>query len=370
MQLSAIVSTVTALAVLAAACGGDAAAPTSTAAATTTTTTSTTEVVATTTTPGTSTTTTTAATTTTEAPAITLDELPPLIGAGPDGITLGVIGGRQLVAPVPSDEPGEWVDAAGDGAGGFVYVAAGDSGQIIWWWPAGATEPRVVSFKPGRVFHEAAVIDGRPTIIVVDDPNPALGAEPREFVQLIDLEDGGTEEIRQVGGIVWGAAQVSYRAGTFLVTEFNHSCGDLVAFDRAGTTVRLPLHPVPACQIHFEVPYAGGVLSPDGSWAYLERHTVASGEPGGTVTHTDLVVVRDGTEAVRVEVAGEGVNPGALRFDGRWALIQPGWTVVQVPEEDPQPFIVVDTSGPIRVATVDAVGFTSLRFLETPLATG
>lgn len=359
-------SVLTAFALAVAACGGSDAGTTSTTAAATTT-----SVAATTSTTaaGTTTTSTTGAstTTTTETLAIRLDELPPYIAAGSGGISVGPSEARQLIPPIPSDQVGEWVDAAGDGAGGFVYVAVGDGGQVIWWWPAGAAEPQVVSFKPGRFFHGAAVIDGRPTAIVVDDPDPALGAEPREFVQLVDLADGGTEDLRQVGGIEWGAAQVSYRDGVFLVTEINHSCGDLVAFDRDGVDVALPLQPQPSCQIHFEVPYTGAILAPDGSWAYLERHTVATGDAGGMLTHTELVVIRDGAEAMRVEIAGEGVDVGPLQFDGRWALIHPGWS--PDPDADP-PFIVVDSAGPIRVGELGFEGVTTLRFLETPLDIG
>ncbi len=307
-------------------------------------------------------------TTTTTAPPTQLPaDLPPILTAGPNGI--GYLGGDLILGPIPDDEPGEWVYAVDDGAGGLVYAAVGADVQTIWWWGEGR-EPEVISFKPWRALHDAAVVGGRPVAIVEDNPDPSPDVEPEIYVQLVDLATLEEDTVpRQVGGIEWGISQVDHAGGRFLVTEVNHSCGEVYAFDASGADVDLPGVPAPACQIHFEVPYAGAAYAPDGSsFVVLERHTEDTGEPGGRVAGTDLVLYRGGAEALRVPVAGPDVDLSGVDFDGRWAIV-PG--PFDAPAEQGGDPIVVDTQAadpaPISLA---GNGAYSYRFLTVPLAVG
>ncbi len=365
------------VAIFVAACGDDAGTtappatdppPTTTTSAPTTTQpppTTTAPAATTTTAPAPTTTTTVAPTPTLPAPTDPPDEAPPILAAGPRGI---VILGGQTIVPAIVDEPGVWVDAVPDGLGGLVYAAAGDAAQVIWWWPAGAGEPSIVSFKPGRFLHDVAVIDGRPTAIVVDNPDPSPDVEPADFVQLVDLETGDTTTTgRQIGGIEWGAPQVAYRDGVFLVTEVNHSCGDLLAFDLAGADVPLPL-PEPPCAVHFELPFGGADFGPPGTgFAYVEHHYADTGKAGGELTGADLVVIGDdGAEQARVALGTAGVPYDGVDFDGRWAVVETRYDFEGDRYLDPR---LVDTRTG-SVWTLAGREATSFRFAPDPLQVG
>lgn len=319
--------------------------------------------------PTTTTTSTASATTTTPAPTTTAapvgGDVPPILAAGPNGIQ--ILGGETLL-PAIADEPGVWVDAVPDGRGGLVYAAAGDAAQIIWWWPAGAAEPVNVSFKPGRILHDVAEVGGRPLAVVVDNPDPSPDVEPEDYLQLVDLETGGaTDTGRQVGGIEWGVSQVSHRDGVVLVTEVNHSCGDLYATDLAGADVSLPGLPVPGCEVHFEVPYAGAAFAPDGGYAYVERHYTQTDEPGGRVTGSDLVVIgAEGAEAARIDLDTGNEHLGDVAFDGRWVIVGGEFDPVEGRDRDPLLVDVVEGT----VTRIDGNGAFSFRFAPSPLQVG
>ncbi len=336
-----------------------------TVATTTSTTTSAPATTTTTAVPPTTTTVATATTTTTTTPTDPPEGVPPVIAAGPNGIE--ILGGPVLIPPIV-DEPGVWVDAIPDGLGGLVYAAAGDAAQIIWWWPAGAAEPVLVSFKPGRTLHDVAIVDGRPMAVVVDNPNPAADVEPEDYLLLVDLESGDDSRIgRQVGGIEWGVNQVSHRDGVYLVTEVNHSCGDLYATDLAGADVPLPGLPEPLCAVHFEVPYGGADFGPDGGYAYLERHYVQTDEPGGTVTGSDLVAVAaDGTERARIDLGTGDEHLRDVAYDGRWAIV--GGEFDPVAGVDRDPLLVDVEQGTVSRLAGD--GAFSFRFAPEPLQVG
>ncbi len=364
-----------ALVLLIAACGDDAA-TTSLPVVTDPPTTTTTTTVATTTTPTTTTsalpttttvppTTTTVAPTTTMAPGEPPAGFPLILAAGPNGIE--ILGGATLVPPIV-DEPGVWVDAVPDGRGGLVYAAAGDAAQIIWWWPAAAAEPVLVSFKPGRTLHDVAIIDGRPMAVVVDNPDPSPDVEPEDYLQLVDLETGDVSRTgRQVGGIEWGVNQVSHRDGVYLVTEVNHSCGDLYATDLAGDDLPLPGLPEPPCAVHFEVPYGGADFGPDGGYAYLERHYVQTDEPGGAITGSDLVVVAaDGTERARIDLGTGDEHLRDVDYVGRWAIVGGEFDPVSGVDRDP---LLVDVEQG-TVTRLAGNGAFSFRFAPEPLQVG
>ncbi len=366
-------ATAAAMLLLAAACGDDGGSTTAPPATEPTVApTSTIAPITTTTTFAPPATTTTAAPTTTTAPVSTTTtmalpaDIPDILTAGPGGI--GLLAGPTLIPPVDPDI-GLWIDAIPDGAGGLAYVGVGQDAPNIWWWPAGAAEPTQGSFKPGRILHDAAVIDGRPTAIVVDNPDPSPDAEPEDFVQLIDLATLETTTGRQVGGIEWGASQVSYRDGVFLVTEINHSCGALVAFDVAGADVDLPGLPEPPCLVHFEVPYGGADFGPAGTgYAYVEYHTEDSGEPGGMVTGADLVVIgEDGSETARIALGTGDARLGEVDYDGRFVLIAGPW---ELAAERPGTALLVDVAA-ATVGRLDAGEASSVHFAgEPPLAIG
>ncbi len=310
---------------------------------------------------------TTAATSTTVAPATTAaPESPAILVAGPEGIAL--VDKQPLVLPPDETELGEWVDAIPDGAGGLVYAGVGQDAQVIWWWPAAAAEPQLISFKPGRALHDAAVINGRPTAIVVDDPDPSPETEPEGFVQLITLEDGTTTTVRMVAGIEFGPSQVSYGDGVFLVTEVNDGCGALYAFDRSGNDVDLAGLPEPPCEIHFEVPYSGAAFGPaDTGFAYVEQRTIPSEEPGGTISGAELVVVgSDGAEQRRIALNTGDELLGRVSFDGRWAIVEGGYDFDL--EGRSQPVLVDTETG--TVTRPDITGSRAVRLAASPVELG
>ncbi len=360
----------TALTLVVAACGDDAGStvppvtdPPSTTATLAPATTSTTTATATTAAP------TTLVPPPTTATDVEGGELPagvsPIVAAGPNGIE--ILGGATLVPPIV-DEPGVWVDAIPDGLGGLMYAAAGDAAQIIWWWPAGAAEPVLVSFKPGRLLHDVAIVDGRPMAVVVDNPDPSPEVEPESHLQLVDLETGDDSRTGlQVGGIEWGVNQVSHRDGVYLVTEVNHSCGDLYATDLAGGIIALPGLPEPPCAVHFEVPFSGAAFGPDGGYAYVVQHYVQTDEPGGTITGSELVVVDpEGTERARIDLGTGDEYLGEVDFDGRWAIVGGEFDPNLGVDGDP---LLVDADGG-TVTRVAGNGAFSFRFAPEPLQVG
>jgi hypothetical protein len=115
-----------------------------------------------------------AAPTTTAAPGTTTTtgpaELGPVVFAflGPDGL---VLGDGEVLLPGPIE--GRHA-LARDHAGGVAYLAEG----VLWWLPAGATEPSEVGAAPGDALVEVVPTDSGPVA--------RLGVCPSRFVSLAD----------------------------------------------------------------------------------------------------------------------------------------------------------------------------------------
>ncbi len=277
------------------------------------------------------------------------DEVPQVVVAGRDGIA--VTGGTAVVGPA---DGGAWVTAIPDGAGGLVYAGVGqDVAQIVWWWPAGALDPVLVSFKPGRILWDAAVIDGAPTAIVVDDPDPSPDSEPEAVLQLLPLFGGDPID---VADLTPGAvAQVSYAAGRFLVAENVEGCAVLRAFDATGGPVDMGL-PDQEC----EAAVTGAALAPGGE--RLAYALVESGAAGAPTAAAVVLVGPGGEPATRRLGLEPDTMTGAVDYDGRWVLVEGAFDEAA----GGRPALVADTaSGEPLPAPLGPIG-NGFRFLAGP----
>lgn len=287
--------------------------------------------------------------------------LPPILVAGTEGI--GVLGEPPIVSAPSPDEPGVWLSAIPDGAGGLVYAGLGDGAQIIWWWPTESPEPLLISFKPGRVLHDVATIDERIVAVVTDDPDP-FDDDQRQFLQLIDVEDGTITDVVRIADRPFEPVDVRFRAGWFVViTSASAGCGQLFAVNLAGERAGLDGIPEPLCS---PLPYRGVAFAPDGSSvAVLEELTTDTRER--ELIGTDLVVYERGQEKFRIAVAGPVDQLGredhlfGLDYDGRWVVIGGRPDAASTKGANA---IVVDTSLiESRAVTIDVDGALGVRFV-------
>ncbi len=228
------------------------------------------------------------------------------------------------------------VRAVYDLAGGIVWTRAGDGLELHWRATGSPSSQALPIGGPEGLeggLHQVANIDGTPAIVATRRISPEH-QEPEEFLELYELsaEAPLIDQVIQTGGIEWGAQAVSYAAGVFLVTEINHSCGRLYLIDASGEEIDEPALPEPPCQVHFEVPFLHGRLSPDGSLiAYVAQTFEFDDElnqPVVVSSHLEVVDRAAGEEVLREQVTDEPTEVVAsMDFDGEWlvwARVPPG----------------------------------------------
>jgi hypothetical protein len=266
-------------------------------------------------------TTTTSAPTTSSSTTITTVRLP-YPGEAPDAL-LGTMDGVYLRDRPLAVQGTRVMAAVDDLSGGIVYQEGSRDDGVIWWLPAQESSPRRVLPSEG-VFHgllfQVAEIEDRRVVVVAH--RYELG-EADEYLELHPLNSGDMEQLAVVGGVEWFAERISYAHGLFAITDATHSCGTLYFLDRSGQEVEVPAEPEPPCEVHFEVPFLGATLSPDGSLvAYVAQQWMSEGHP--VVTSSDLVLasVETGEELLRQEVTSEPESRIiALDFDGEWIVM-------------------------------------------------
>lgn len=263
------------------------------------------------------TTTTTGSTTAAPDPVAWPEAAPSVLVATGGGILLGSDPYAAAGTPV--------VGAVDDLAGGVVFqTEAGD----LWWVPVDSQESIPLS-APGEFqesLHQVAEVDGE-RVVVVTRRYESQQAEPEEHLEVVVLggQGGPGRRLAVTGGIEWGAQSVSYAAGTFLVTEVNHSCGEMRLLGPTGEPLAAPGLPEPPCRVHFEVPFAHGRLSPDGSLlAYVAQTFAFNAALGYPVQVSSDVVVAElatGEELVRERVTDTATERViSMDFDGEWLV--------------------------------------------------
>lgn len=245
------------------------------------------------------------------------------------GTTEGV-----LLRDQPYAASGRPVDKVVDDLeGGVVFQTATDIGETseLWWLPTGSEEPLpLLELAESGGFrgslHQVAEIDGERMLVVTRDIAPG-GVEPEEYLELAELTEKAEPDRRVTltGGPEWGAQSVSYAAEAFLIVDVNDACGDIKLVDLSGAPIAAPGLPEPPCEVHFEVPFLHGRLSPDGSLlAYVAQNYQFDAELGYPIVIRSHLVVSDldtGDDVLREQItdpAGEQIV--AMDFDGEWLV--------------------------------------------------
>jgi hypothetical protein len=271
----------------------------------------------------------------------------------------------------------EVMSVADDLEGGIVFSEGpGPDHDVswIWWRPAGSDEsvPLLEFRHPEHGYlHQVGEFDDGRRLIVTRTTELASG-EPEQYLELHDLDPSAASGRRvvQTGGIEWGAQSVSYAGGWFLITEVNHSCGSFYLIDHSGHRLENSSLPEPPCQVHFEVPFLHGRLSPDGSLlAYVGQDFELSQELGyPVVVRSHLTVVRldTGEEILREQITDSAEHVViSMDFDGVWLV----W--VRTPPDQPQlPPIHTEVLGLDMEGTrfrVQAEGINSIWLPRAPL---
>ena len=271
----------------------------------------------------------------------------------------------MVIVPAPGpDQPFQLGTALDDAEGGVVYSLIEPEGGVVEWLPAGQGFVRPVAEGNDLYLHDVTLLGDVPWAVVTrwDPPEPTT--EPAQRLELVRLDSGETKEVAQVGGIEWSAGSVSYADGYFLLSEVNDGCGRLYVLDVAGNLVEFPGVPVPACEVHFEIPYGPAALAPSGTrFAYVEMTWAATDGPDGPALVSSRLVVHDLNQAEDLFSIDLGtVRPTDLDFDGRWVLVTPG------PDSGDTALLAVDTAAPVpALGRVDGAGVWGARFVRAPV---